>query len=239
MKRSSEIDLEENNIDVFDQTVGEYFAALYAAFPVRIALETYPKELNDLDEGTLILPGLRFAKDKIDWDYDRIVDDIKSENEISSEISEEEKIYYKKIRKIKEGIPGLIAIRKRLEVLSIIRTETADWLHRSGYITVDREKKGSWNTSIRWASENDTLRDDRFEIYNGCASYSLYEGARLTTKGLEVLRAVPTTVSSEDNKTVGGQLVDQIKDVAIDSRKAAVSNLVREAISIGVKLVAS
>ncbi len=239
MKRSSEIDLHENNIDVFDQTVGEYFAALYAAFPVRIALETNPKELNDLDEGKLILPGLRAAKDKIDWDYDRIVDDITSENEISSEMSEKEKIYYKEIRNIKEGIPDLIAIRKRLEVLSIIRTETADWLHKSGYITVDKEKKGNWNTSIRWASQDDTLRDDRFVIYSGYAPHSLYEGARLTTKGLEVLRAVPSTVSNEDNKSVGGQLVDQMKDVAVDSRKAVVSNLVREAISIGVKIMAN
>lgn len=229
---------DDNNIDVFDLTVGEYFAQLYAVFPVRMDLQTYPVQLESICSDKVILPSLRLDKETIDWDYDKISEDLSTDHLPGKEVSELEKKYFEEINALKKTFPKLISKRKELEKLSLIRTETADWLHKSGFISVDNVKQVSWNTSLRWASKQDTVRDKRFLIYKGIAKYSVYEGTRLTTKGLEVLKAVPATVSGADSMTsVGVQLVKQLKDGAVDTRKAAISKLVGEAISMGVGIM--
>ena len=56
-----------NNIDAFDEAAGEYFAQLYAAFPVRIELSTLSPELKTAAAERFVKPTLPQA-DSIDFE---------------------------------------------------------------------------------------------------------------------------------------------------------------------------
>lgn len=200
------------NLDIFDESAGQFFALLYAAFPVRIHISTIHPDLEELLKEEFFYPIVSDYPDTASHDQ--------------------------AVKAILQQMQDSGVQRAALERLTVIRSETAHWLVGSGYLDIEDEETISQNTSTMWRNEYGAdLGVSR--PYSSYVRYLSFKGARLTPKGLEALRAVPDFTDSGPRMSFGEQLSNYANDVGTEAKKQGVSRIVGEVIGYAMRAMSS
>jgi len=225
-----------NNIDAFDIAEGEIFAALYDAFPIRITLDCGPVGLDEGRKVVLRVPEVPYKLHSVihsrGLDWRRVlIDDLCGRGRLDEENINEPCIgtFYAELDSIKDSAVSAGARFEELKRFATVKAETADWLCEMGYISVEDEKKRKVEARVEWEYDErppigiwECIPADYVQI-----EFSTLHNARLTSKGLEALRAVPSSlVGTENEASLGEQLKDQISKTGSEVRQQSVSKIV-------------